>query len=816
MIALRVTRRRGLLLGVLLALCLPTGLAPAGEPDALRVVGDKNYPPYLFLDPDGEPRGYLVDLWQLWEQKTGIPVALHATTWGEAQRRVLSGEADVIENIFHTPAREALYDFSAPYATLPTAIYAHESIQGLRDIDSLRGLRVGVLEGDVCVEHLQQHGIDDLNLLPSYRALIQEALREDVKVFCMDEAPANYYLYAAGAHKRFRRAFELYQGQSSRAVRKGKRDSLRLVERGMAQISDSERAALRRQWMGQPIIDGQVARHLGWVILVLVLAGALLLFWTRLLRRQVRSKTRELQQALEEVRQAQRQSDLARDHLEQEVTDRTAALAAAVEEQQIIFDTATSGIALIKDRVLQRCNRRLHELFGWPPGSMVGQPTTIWYPDEAANIAGGESVYAHIWKGESHQREQQLVRRDGSLFWARLTGNAIDCTRPEKGTVWIIDDISAEHATLERMREAKALAEEAARAKSDFLANMSHEIRTPMNTIIGMTHLALQADPSARQRDYLNQIRDAGQHLLDIVNGILDFTEIDAGKLKLVPGEFDLDQLLEDLVQQITRPCEAKGLRLQVMIEAALPRRLIGDPARLRQILMIYADNAIKFTRQGQIGIDARLAAQDEQGLLLRVAVHDTGIGIDAAQRKRLFQAFLQADGSKSRKYGGTGLGLALAQRLTALMGGSVGVDSEPGVGSTFWFTARLGIATHQPRSTQPHPYRRPAGEAPAALPQLPTDDVDTEAPATPAEIARRQAILSGLARRLADDDFAVGQYIDEHHTLLTETLGRHFRPLVNAIQHYDFHTAAELLDRAAAERGIPLDDQRPSSPVTD
>ncbi len=207
----------GLLVVLLLLLLLPL----AAQAKTLRVVSDDNYPPYLFLNPDRVAEGYLVDLWKLWEQKTGIPVELAAIRWADAQQRVLTGDADVIDMIYRTPAREPKYDFSEPYADLPVAIYSSRSITGLHDVGSLKGFKVGVQEGDACIETLEKGGVTAMARYPNYEALIRAAMAGDVKIFCLDEYPANYYLYRLDPERQFRRAFVLYQGQFHRAVRKG-------------------------------------------------------------------------------------------------------------------------------------------------------------------------------------------------------------------------------------------------------------------------------------------------------------------------------------------------------------------------------------------------------------------------------------------------------------------------------------------------------------------------------------------------------------------------------------------------------------------
>jgi two-component system sensor histidine kinase/response regulator len=374
-----------------------------------------------------------------------------------------------------------------------------------------------------------------------------------------------------------------------------------------------------------------------------------------------------------------------------------------------IIELAPDGMLVVDESgLITLCNPKLEEIFGYEQGELAGHSVDELVP---LNVREGHPAKRAGFMQEKGSRPMGVGlslkgrRKDGSEFPVEV-GLSILPTMSGRGTSVCasVRDITERKLEEEKLARAKELAEEATRMKSDFLANMSHEIRTPMNAIIGMAHLALKTDLTPRQRDYIKKVQGSGQHLLGIINDILDFSKIEAGKLTIEQSDFEIDKVLDNVANLISEKTVAKGLELVFDIDPKVPHFLVGDSLRLGQILINYANNAVKFTEQGEVVVSARVLEETESDVLMRFAVRDTGIGLTEEHMAKLFQSFQQADTSTSRKYGGTGLGLAISKQLASLMQGDVGVESEFGKGSTFWFTARLGKAIGTARNLLPEP----------------------------------------------------------------------------------------------------------------
>ncbi|HSZ10016.1 MAG TPA: response regulator [Steroidobacteraceae bacterium] len=342
---------------------------------------------------------------------------------------------------------------------------------------------------------------------------------------------------------------------------------------------------------------------------------------------------------------------------------------------------------------------RFAEMFGFEQQEFLGVRQTFFDIVHAEDVAHlREAIERSIHEGAAVDVEVRAKTRAGELRWYRVRG-ALE--RDAAGKPLTVSgsqrDINQRQQYALALLEATETAAAASKAKSQFLANMSHEIRTPMNGVIGMIELLLETPLNPMQLDYAETVRDSASALLTVINDILDYSKVEAGKLDLELLDMDMRDTVEDVARLLAIQAHAKGLEVIALIDPSLPNLVHGDAGRLRQVLLNLGGNAVKFTQKGEVSIECKVVHKDEQGVVVRCEIRDTGIGIPAARVNALFTAFTQVDASTTRRFGGTGLGLSIVKRLVELMGGEVGVSSVEGGGSTFWFTARLGVALDTP-----------------------------------------------------------------------------------------------------------------------
>lgn len=348
-------------------------------------------------------------------------------------------------------------------------------------------------------------------------------------------------------------------------------------------------------------------------------------------------------------------------------------------------------------------NREAERMLGWSRAEFIGKPVhdTIHYQtaDGTRLPAHACPIYLRVSQdGEAHLDDQVFTRKDGSMFPVEVsTRISYAANGKPEALVVAFQDISARKEAEAVLHAAKEAAEEAARAKGDFLANMSHEIRTPMNGILGMTELALDTELTQEQREYLVMVKTSADALLRIINDILDFSKIESGKMDIEVIEFSLEQMLHESMRSLAVRAHQKHLELLLHVAPDVPDRLLGDPGRLRQVIVNLVGNAIKFTEHGEVEVAVQVLAREVTQARVRFAVRDTGIGIPRDKFAAVFESFSQADTSTTRKYGGTGLGLTISAHLVELMGGHIQLESEVGVGTTFHFELTFPVVSTAP-----------------------------------------------------------------------------------------------------------------------
>lgn len=499
-------------------------------------------------------------------------------------------------------------------------------------------------------------------------------------------------------------------------------------------------------------------------------------------------------------------------------------LSMAVEQSpgSIVITDLNGNIEYVNEAFVRVTGWQRNEVIGQNPRVLKSDLTpTATYDAMWATLAEG-----HTWSGEFINR-----RKDGSVYneLARIApirqadgqithylATKEDITELKRVQTELelhrdhLEELVAKRAAQitelnTQLQQRAEEAEAATQAKSQFLANMSHEIRTPMNSIIGLSHLALGTELTAQQRDYLQKIKGAGEHLLAIINEILDFSKIEAGKLHLEQTPFALSHLMQEVTDLVEQKAKAKNLMLEIEISEQIPQHLIGDPLRLKQILLNYASNAIKFTDTGHITLRVTTPYMNTEVVQLRFSVQDTGIGLTPEQQLCLFQSFQQADASTTRKYGGTGLGLAISQRLAELMGGEVGVESVFGQGSTFWFTVLLAPATLSSTTTEMllSPSLSRAADDSAVFKHLTeqTVSIKNKSNQTITDSIALETTLQQLQALLSEYDLEAAALFRNQREYLETIFPGQLTLLADAIAAFEFDEALFLLAKLQANR---------------
>jgi PAS domain S-box-containing protein len=784
--------------GCLLVLAASAVTPPARTQAARAIVygGDSGFAPYEYLDGQGAPHGFNVELIRALGREAGVVVDVRLHEWWSVLRDLDEGRVDLV-SLPLTDERARRYDLVAQTWTFQQEV-VFPGGAATRTLRDLRGLRIAVapetltftLLSDMSKE-LRPQLVPVANLSDALRALRDgrveaaagnglalRAAARDLGLADLSEVPLRSVPYALVTTRGRGPEFS-WVGEALNRLHHGGQFN-HLVEHHLVI------APRARTWR-------DFVLPLGLALAATLAVGAAVLVWNRVLRLRVRARTRELAQSLEEkerlaaslqdrerqLQEAQQvaqigswDSPVAEDRVTgSPVLYRILGLDPATfvstraaffdlvhpEDRPVLVDAVqramTDGTPLDHDLRVQRADgslRYLHvraEAVRDGSGQIlrlagITQDITerklselalesereqlrsiVSHAPVAMAILDRELRYvAHSERWKKYWRLQGgplLGRRHDELFPAlpepyrdalRLALEGRVVTRREDpfpladgSTVYIrwtmhpwrragrrVDGVVVVLQNIDVLVRAREAARQSSRLKSEFLANMSHEIRTPLSGLMGMTRLLIDTRLDRHQREYAEMIRDSGRALLDLINDILDFSKIEAGRLELEATPFDPTLTLEDAVMGFAERAASKGLELAVAVAPEVPRAMVGDPGRLTQILNNLLANAVKFTEKGEVVARAAIAEEWDDEVVVQFSVTDTGIGISAEALDRLFLPFSQADSSTTRRYGGTGLGLAISRRLTELMGGGIGVDTAPGGGSTFWFTARL------------------------------------------------------------------------------------------------------------------------------
>lgn len=659
-------------------------------------VGVYENPPKITLGSEHQPSGIIGDLLQEIARREGWSLRAVPCKWQACLKALQEKQIDLLPDIAYSAKRARVLDFNAvPVLHDWSAIYVPVG-KHVDSVLALKNKRIAILAGSIqdiyLPRMLKDFGVPAVFVpVDSYKkafALV-EAGKADVAVanhFFGDSQSARYHMSSSSVMFEPTSVFF--------ATAKGRdADLLSAIDRDLKVWEVAEGSPyfrIKEKWMGEQPVTA-LPSWWGWAVAGLI--GALLVVSMAVgaLRRVIRQQTSTLTSDLVRIRRAEE------------------ALRESRRDLKTIFENVNAMILHIdcNHRVVQ-INRHAAALCGIEPEAAIGKTVNdlfepslaaAYHQDNIEVIATGQPKLDIVEPGPHASGDTGWYKVDKVPFFdeqdqvAGVTILITDITARKRAEAELaayrdqLEELVAHRTT--QLEIARSEAEAANRAKSTFLANISHEIRTPLHAITGMVRLMRKSRVTLEQAHWVDRIDAASMHLLEIINDVLDYSKIEAGKLALEEISLSINKVMNEASEMVSDAAKAKQLEVRVET-AAMPENLVGDPTRLKQVLIDYASNAIKFTEKGSIALQASLAEENESSALIRFEVSDTGIGIAPEILPKLFAPFEQADTSTTRAYGGTGLGLAIAKRLAELMSGEVGVTSTPGVGSTFWFTARL------------------------------------------------------------------------------------------------------------------------------
>ncbi|CAK0745666.1 two-component system, sensor histidine kinase and response regulator [Gammaproteobacteria bacterium] len=665
---------------------------------------ETGYPPFVFIDSTGQPTGLAQDYLNLVESKLGVRFnQKRFSSLGDIFEKVRSGEVQIVNAVTQTPERSRFLSMTDPFVSVPNVIIVKKERSDKLNEGMLPGLKVSLVRNYAITENLisKQLGIMPDLVSDDLSALLNVSFgRSDAAIIDLGTAS---YLIEKNSIANLRVAGEVaFKIQLSMATPIAETVLYGILKKGLATITEEERRQIHSRWINassESLLTKQQLLTVVGGVLALVL---LVFLWNWSLRQQVALRTAALikeQEALKES-EAQKRTLISQHNLELEnqINLRTRELRSAMNRLEMATNAAGIGIWVwnYHDNTLV-WDQRMFEIYGAPPAARESQLLyEFWrsrvHPDDITMAE--QKLHAQMEGSGRYDPVFRIVMPDGGIRYIQAAA-FIDRDHAGKSIrmVGINRDITEQCEAENVLRQERAKADAANMAKSQFLANMSHEIRTPMNAVLGMLQLMRHTHLDALQQDYADKAHSAAQSLLSILNDILDFSKVEAGKLELERAPFLAQEILHNLSVILGTAAKDKDIEVLFDLDSALPAILIGDALRLQQVLLNLASNAIKFTARGTVVLGLVIREINNGHARMEFSVRDTGIGIAPDKLATIFEGFTQAEASTTRRFGGTGLGLVISQRLVGLMGGQLQVDSTLDVGSRFYFTIELPYA---------------------------------------------------------------------------------------------------------------------------